>query len=503
MSAPNTAAKGGRSVPKQEHTAQPRRAIGLRRRWIVSSILPVITILVLIAALVSIALGSNYYANARSALEAKATAGTDYFNTYVMTSYDEYYHSATLYAGSFEDSGTIELQFIDRRDGEVEVSTQSLLVGSVPGTKDITDALSTGRVSSFRGLDPNTGEKIIAASGLLKFNGNVVGVMRFVTATRNLDSQVLLTVLIILAIMAAVIFVIVISSLLLINNIVAPVSAVSEAAKQISGGSYGYQIPNRYADEMGELVDNINDMSLKIGENEKLQSEFISSVSHELRTPLTAINGWGETLLADESGDPESLRRGLGIIVKESGRLTNMVEELLDFSKMSDGRFSLHLEQTDLQAEFEDAVYTYHEIFKQQGITLEYRSDGVYDEPITADPERLKQVFCNVLDNAAKHGGAGKRIEARLTKRGSHYIITIRDYGPGIPADDLPHVKEKFYKGASKARGSGIGLAVCDEIIRLHNGTLAIGNAKGGGCVVTIRLPASPHRGHHEKEKNQ
>ena len=489
-------------MTKKTAQPQPRRAIGLRRRWIVSSILPVITILVLIAALVSIALGSNYYANARSALEAKATAGTDYFNTYAMTSYDEYFRSATLYANSFEDSASIELQFLDR-NGHVEVSTRSLMTGSKPGTKDIIDALTSGRVSSFRGVDPATGEKIIAASGLLKFNGRVVGVMRFVTATRNLDSQVLLTVLIILAIMAAVIFVIVISSLLLINNVVAPVSAVSEAAKQISGGSYGYQIPNRYADEMGELVDNINDMSLKIGENEKLQSEFISSVSHELRTPLTAINGWGETLLADDGSDPEALRRGLNIIVKESGRLTNMVEELLDFSKMADGRFALHLEPMDLQAEFEDAVYTYREVFKQQGITLDYHSDGVYDEPITADPERLKQVFCNVLDNAAKHGGAGKRIETRLVRRGSHYIITIRDYGPGIPADDLPHVKEKFYKGSSKARGSGIGLAVCDEIIRLHNGTLAIGNAKGGGCIVTIRLPIVPHRAHHEKEKNR
>lgn len=489
-------------MTKKTAQPQPRRAIGLRRRWIVSSILPVITILVLIAALVSIALGSNYYANARSALEAKATAGTDYFNTYAMTSYDEYFRSATLYANGFEDSASIELQFLDR-NGHVEVSTRSLMTGSKPGTKDIIDALTSGRVSSFRGVDPATGEKIIAASGLLKFNGRVVGVMRFVTATRNLDSQVLLTVLIILAIMAAVIFVIVISSLLLINNVVAPVSAVSEAAKQISGGSYGYQIPNRYADEMGELVDNINDMSLKIGENEKLQSEFISSVSHELRTPLTAINGWGETLLADDGSDPEALRRGLNIIVKESGRLTNMVEELLDFSKMADGRFALHLEQMDLQAEFEDAVYTYREVFKQQGITLDYHSDGVYDEPITADPERLKQVFCNVLDNAAKHGGAGKRIETRLVRRGSHYIITIRDYGPGIPADDLPHVKEKFYKGGSKARGSGIGLAVCDEIIRLHNGTLAIGNAKGGGCIVTIRLPIVPHRAHHEKEKNR
>ena len=475
-------------MTKKTAQPQPRRAIGLRRRWIVSSILPVITIMVLIAALVSIALGSNYYANARSALEAKATAGTDYFNTYAMTSYDEYFRSATLYANSFEDSASIELQFLDR-NGHVEVSTRSLMTGSKPGTKDIIDALTSGRVSSFRGVDPATGEKIIAASGLLKFNGRVVGVMRFVTATRNLDSQVLLTVLIILAIMAAVIFVIVISSLLLINNVVAPVSAVSEAAKQISGGSYGYQIPNRYADEMGELVDNINDMSLKIGENEKLQSEFISSVSHELRTPLTAINGWGETLLADDGSDPEALRRGLNIIVKESGRLTNMVEELLDFSKMADGRFALHLEQMDLQAEFEDAVYTYREVFKQQGITLDYHSDGVYDEPITADPERLKQVFCNVLDNAAKHGGSGKRIVVHLTQQEGEYIISIRDFGPGIPEAELPYVKQKFYKGSSRARGSGIGLAVCDEIVHLHGGQFDIANAAGGGAVVTIRLP--------------
>lgn len=138
---------------------QPKRAIGLRRRWFISSILPAITILVLIAAMVSIALGSNYYSSALSALEAKANAGTEYFNTYAMTSYDEYYRSATLYANSFEDSDTIELQFIDR-SGQVEVSTRSLMTGSVPGTKDVTDAISSGKVSSFRGTDPATGEKI-------------------------------------------------------------------------------------------------------------------------------------------------------------------------------------------------------------------------------------------------------------------------------------------------------------------------------------------------------
>ena len=462
---------------------------GLRRRWLAGSIGPVAAILLLVGVLISVGFASNYYNSARSTLRAKASSGADYFNTYVMTGYKEYYRSATLYAATFDESDRIELQFLNSA-GRVEVTTRGLTAGTYPGTSEIARAVETGTVQDFVGRDEATGERIIAASGLLKFNGQVVGVMRYVTGIGELDRQVFLTVLVVCGVMAAVICLIFLSSSIFINNVVAPVSAVSEAAKRISGGSYGIQIPNKYTDEMGVLVDNINDMSLKISQSEKMESEFISSVSHELRTPLTAINGWGETLLEGESCDAQQLRRGVQIILKESRCLTNMVEELLDFSKMTDGRFTLQVEDTDLQAELEDAVYTYRELFRQDGISLEYTSDkALYDEPITGDPERLKQVFCNVLDNAAKHGGSGKRIVVHLTQENEAYIITIRDFGPGIPEAELPYVKQKFYKGSSRARGSGIGLAVCDEIVHLHGGQFDIGNAAGGGTVVTIRLP--------------
>jgi signal transduction histidine kinase len=109
--------------------------------------------------------------------------------------------------------------------------------------------------------------------------------------------------------------------------------------------------------------------------------------------------------------------------------------------------------------------------------------------PFTGDPERLRQVLCNLLDNAAKHGGSGKRIDVAIRMEEDRARITIRDYGHGIPEEELPFVKNKFYKGSSKARGSGIGLAVCEEIIARHEGTLHIGNAEGGGCVVTVLLP--------------
>ena len=186
----------------------------------------------------------------------------------------------------------------------------------------------------------------------------------------------------------------------------------------------------------------------------------------------------------------QQLRRGVQIILKESRRLTNMVEELLEFSKMEDGRFTLQLEEMDLQAEFEDAIFTYRELFRQDGISLEYTSDkAIYEEPITGDPERLKQVLCNVLDNAAKHGKDGKRIEASISYENDQVVIRIRDFGPGIPEDELPLVKKKFYKGSSSVRGTGIGLAVCDEIVEMHGGTLTLENAEGGGTLVTISIP--------------
>ncbi len=462
---------------------------GLRKRWLLNSMGPLVLILLLIAVLGIGVVDSTYYGSARSSLEAKAKAGADYFNTYTMNSYSEYFRTASVYVSSFEDSDVIELQFLNV-SGRIEASTRGLTAGTSPGTAEIGRAVESRALASFTGEDPETGERILAVSCPLEFNGTVVGVMRYVTSARQIDRQVLVLDLSIAAAMFGVILLVVISNLLFINNVVEPVAEVTEAAKRISGGSYGIQIPNRYSDEMGELVDNINDMSLKISQSEKMQTEFISSVSHELRTPLTAINGWGETLLADESSDRRQLRRGVEIILKESRRLTNMVEELLEFSKMQDGRFTLRVESVDLQAEFEDAIYTYRELFRQDGIDLEYdNGDRVYDRPVTADPERLKQVFCNVLDNAAKHGGSGKRITASMAEEGDAYVIRIRDYGPGIPEAELPYVKQKFYKGSSKARGSGIGLAVCDEIVQRHGGTFDIANAEGGGTVVTIRLP--------------
>ena len=460
---------------------------GLRERWLFSAALPILLLLVLAVALFSVGVQEYYYNAMRSGLESRARIAAETFTGYGVKSYSEYYRLASYSAETFEEKDTIELQFINT-NGRVQVSSYGLTAGTLPGTSDI-DAAVGGEMASYQGRDPQTGENILAVSYPLYFNSRVVGVLRYVTSLREAQHRVLMDSLLASAAALVCMVLIAASNAIFINNVVEPVAVVSDAARRISGGSYGIMIENRYRDELGELVDNINDMSMKISQAEKIQQEFISSVSHELRTPLTAISGWAETLSVDPGSNLDQTKRGLGIILKESRRLTTMVEELLEFTKMQDGRFTLRVESVDLAGELEDAVYTYFELFRQEGIEVCYTGPDDDIPPVVADSERMKQVFCNVLDNAAKHGGSGKRIDVSAAREGNSFVIRVRDYGPGIPEAELPFVKQKFYKGSSKARGSGIGLAVCDEIVRLHGGTFDIANADGGGAVVTIALP--------------
>ncbi|MCR5825041.1 MAG: HAMP domain-containing protein [Oscillospiraceae bacterium] len=467
------------------------RIRGLRQRWLISAALPVVVLVMAAVGVFTIASAQYYYDSMLSGLETRARVEADTFTGYGVRSYSEYYRLASYSVETFEEKDVLELQFINT-NGRVQASSYGLTAGSSPGTSDIERAIG-GEMSFFRGEDPQTGENILAVSCPLRFGRRIMGVLRYVTSLRAVEHQVLINFLIASGLALAVVALILISNVLFINSVVEPVAVVSDAARRISGGSYGIRVDNHYKDELGELVDNINDMSLKISQAERIQQEFISSVSHELRTPLTAINGWAETLEVDPVGKPEQTRRGLAIIGKESRRLTSMVEELLDFTKIQDGRFTLRIGTVDLVSELEDTIYTYRELFRQEGIEVSYDPGEEDVPPIAADGERMKQVFSNVLDNARKHGGAGKRIDVSVCTEEDCVVIRVRDYGPGIPADELPFVKQKFYKGSSKARGSGIGLAVCDEIVRLHGGSFDVSNANDGhsGAVVRISVPMS------------
>ncbi len=472
-------------MPKRVELQDKGKIRGIRRRWLLNSIGVLALIMVLLWATFAVSLWTYYSYTLTADLSARAELAANTFKNYTRS---EYQTAAQNYISNFEDRSILEVQFIDTT-GAVLFSGYGLTAGTTPGTPDISDALEQRTPQVWPGRDPATREPIMAASAPVIYQGTIVGVIRFVTSMSEVNRQFFLGVAVVTLIMTVFMSMMYFSNLYFVRSLVEPLTSIVHTTRLIAGGSYGTQIEKKYDDEIGELIDAINDMSLKVKQSETTQSEFISSVSHELRTPLTAINGWAETIQRGEIRTPTEFYKGMEIIVSEARRLTNMVEELLEFSRMQDGRFTLSVEKLDLKSELEDAVYTYQEFFRKEGITLNYLECRDEMLLISGDPERLRQVFCNLLDNAAKHGGAGKRIDVSLDRDSVDAVIRIRDYGPGIPPEELPQVKMKFYKGSSKARGSGIGLAVCEEIVQRHEGILDVDNAPGGGCLVTVRLP--------------
>ena len=450
----------------------------------------VIALVVSFVVIFSVSFSIYCYSNLRVGLREKAKTTTDFFANYISQSYNEYYQSCIRFAQTFEEKNTLELQFIST-SGKIVASSYGQWAGEAPKTADVAEAIATREMADFQGRNPSTSERIMAVSSpMLYVNGEVIGVLRYVTSLKNVDRQIAMAVG--LAVLVGVLFIafVLYSSRFFIRSILAPVSEITATAKRIAAGSYGAKIQKHLDDEIGELAETINDMSAKIAQTEKMQTEFISSVSHELRTPLTAITGWGETILSGDHIDPVETRRGMVIILREARRLTSMVEELLEFTRMQDGRFTLNMEDADLRAEFEDTVFMYGSRLQQEGIELEYEESDEEIPEIPCDVSRMRQVFLNILDNAAKHGGEGKKITASIHHESGQVVVRIRDFGPGIPEDELPHVKMKFYKGSSKARGNGIGLAVCEEIVTMHGGSLTLENAPGGGTLVTISLPS-------------
>ena len=463
---------------------------GLRKRWLLNTASVVIALGLVCVMAVTASFAAYYYSTMESDMKYRARTTTEFFADYIDQTYNEYYQSCITYAQTFEDKDTIELQFINKQ-GDLVASSYGQWAGKAPSTPEIQKAVETRYPEPYMGKDPNTGERIMAVSSPMIFsNGEVIGVLRYVTSVQKVDKQVMLVGAISMLALFGVLIVVICSSYYYLRSIMNPVAEITEKAQRIASGSYGVQIKTPYKDEIGELAETINEMSSKIAQNEKMQAEFISQLSHELRTPLTVINGWSETLLADENMDADT-RQGMKIISSEARRLTEMVMDLLDFTRMQDGRMTLAVEMTDLRAEYEDTVFMYGSRLSQDGIQLHYIDNDQDIPEIPCDPQRLRQVFLNILDNAAKHGGAGKRIETEMRFENNEVVVRIRDFGPGIPEDEIPLVKKKFYKGSSSVRGTGIGLAVCDEIVEMHGGTLTLENAEGGGTLVTVRLPAA------------
>ncbi len=458
---------------------------GITRRWLVNGF-GVIALLILVLELVfAFMLRAYCYRNVETILTDHARSHAELFSQYTGDAAFDFEVTARDFAESFMDKERFELQIVNN-NGDVLLSS----TGFMPSTTtapEYADALSAEPHSAmWQGLT-SMGENVMAVSAVIyNAQGESLGAVRYVTSLSLVDRRVMTWVGVVVIAGIVMLIFLLLSSSYFVSSIVGPLKEIGETARGIAMGDFDARIDKKYDDEIGDLADTVNYMAGEISRGEKMKNEFISSVSHELRTPLTAITGWSETML--ESGDPEIMKKGLQVISREATRLSGIVEELLDFSRLQSGNFELKTVQMDLLAELEETVLLFRERAAREGLTVDY-IENIYLPAIVGDPARLKQVFINVMDNAIKYSNPGGVIHVEARLFGSIIKIIISDNGVGISPEALPHVKERFFRANATRPGSGIGLALADEIVRRHGGTLDIRSEEGIGTTVTIRLP--------------
>jgi len=444
----------------------------------------ILLILIIIEIGFTVAIQNYYYGSAKQYLNSRLNIIT---STLVKVSQDSTSnYSATIrnIVESFDEKESIELMAINN-SGVVTITSS----GFSPHAKmDMTDyklavenSLGTGFVIS----DLDSGEKVMSLCTLVPPSANSEYVaLKMVTSLKEVDGQIITFVILLSVVFIAIIMLMIFSGLYFVRSIVIPIRQIGLTARQFSTGNFSERIEKKNDDELGELCDIINSMAEELSKTDSMKNEFISSVSHELRTPLTAIKGWSETL---------TIKKGMRVITSETERLSQMVEELLDFSRIQNGRFTLMKSTMDILAELGEAVLIFQDKAYRENVKV------IYYEPemlpfVFGDKNRLRQVFINIIDNAIKYSDSGDTIVIEAFEENNLIHISISDNGCGIGESDLPKVKTKFYKANHSRRGSGIGLAVADEIINMHGGTLNLFSEENIGTTVKISLPIAPKK---------
>lgn len=431
---------------------------------------------------------SFYYNAVSQYLNSEANIISEILARYYEDSPANYANEIRDTVEHFDKKNVMELMAIDKL-GNPKISSSGFSSEIERKMPDYEDAVSgdSGK-GEYIGKSNRTvaGEKFMAVSVAINQGNSDYTAIRLVTSLEKIDDQLMRITLIALGVAVFVLVLVLLLGIYFITSIVSPIKEMSKSAKQLAKGNFEQRIKVKRSDEIGDLCLTFNQMADDLENSEKIKNDFISSVSHELRTPLTAIKGWGETIM--EMRDEETLAKGMKVILTETERLSAMVEELLDFSRIQNKRLQLQKTDMDILAELADAVLIYTERAAKNGIIINYQEpDGV--AIINGDKNRLRQVFINIIDNAVKYSESGGVITVEAGLSPGRVEIRISDNGCGISREDLPKVKNRFFKANNTVRGSGIGLAVADELITLHNGTLEIESEIGKGTTAIIVLP--------------
>ncbi len=465
-------------------------------RWM-SNILTVVGVLLIVANVCIYYFTRQYYYGSAETYvlsEANATA------TILSRLYEDlavnYSTEIREVIENFDKKGQMELMSVNK-NGEVTLSSSGFSPDSSYYMPDYESALkSDNGVGVFTGLDG--GENILAVTVKIAQPSSNYNALRFVASMSGVDKQISGIMAVALMISGAIVLLVIFMGMYLVKSICNPLVEISATAQKLAKGDFSERIAIKNNDEIGELSRVFNDMADELENSEAIKNDFISSVSHELRTPLTAIKGWSETL--SQGYDETTFSKGMKVITGETERLEGMVEELLDFSRIQNGKFTLQMANTDILAELEDALLINYARAEKEGKVIRY-TEPQFISVVYGDKNRLRQVFINVIDNALKYTDSWGEINISARREGDRLHISVADNGCGIAAADLPKVKAKFYKANSTRRGSGIGLAVADEIISMHGGELNIESELNVGTTVIITLPLTVKKERNENEQ--
>ena len=469
---------------------------GITKRWMLNTLSVILTIIISIVVCLIFLVTYLFQSSVEQSLSNASSELSLVFSGYTSDTSTSFASSARDYVENFKKKEQMEVMVINST-GRVVMTSTGFIPSDDTMLTDFDQAKQSSDGFAFWNGKLNSGESAMSVTRIISNDsGTVVGAIRYIVSMDPVNNRIMLVSGLIIALGLVIISLVIISGLTFIRSIVKPIRNLSLIAAQIAHGDFSAseKIEHKYDDEIGDLCDAVSDMAKDLQTTEQMKNDFISRVSHELRTPLTAIKGWAETMQLSERGklDRKTFDKGMGVIIKESSRLTSIVEELLDFSRIQSGRMVLMNEKLDILAEFDETIYMLKERAVKEGKHLLYDEPEMVYPPVYGDRNRLKQVFLNVIDNALKYTPKGGVVAAQViySKDEPDIIkIVITDTGCGISAEDLPKVKEKFYKANQTVRGSGIGLAVADEIMNLHKGSLDIESGEGVGTTVTLTFP--------------
>jgi signal transduction histidine kinase len=457
----------------------------ITKRWIINNLGMVFLAILVVEMVFIYAIQYYHYSTAKQYLNSRINAVASVLSIYAQDNTSNFSSEIRNVLESFDEKDKMELMAINSK-GRVVLTSSGFSPDEKASMPDYISAMD-GEEGYWVGKQLS-GEKIMAVTVPLTSISTEYSAIRMVVSLKEIDSVVHSYIIASAAIGGFIILIMIFTGLYFLGSIVKPIQQISMIAKRFATGDFSVRIQNNEEDEIGELCTSINYMANELSNTEAMKNEFISSVSHELRTPLTAIKGWAETISLEDN--PEMMKKGMGVILNETDRLYRMVEELLDFSRMQSGHFTLQRNNMDILAELEDTLLIYSEKARREKMRI------VYNEPemlpvIYGDKNRIRQVFINIIDNAIKYSSAGGVITVEAKSYGGNVEVSVSDTGCGIKAEDLPKIKTKFFKANHTRRGSGIGLAVADEIMTMHGGNLIVDSKEGVGTTVTIILPAA------------